>query len=141
MLHLFTGHAPYEDILEDVVCPDNLKTNLKKVWKQKSHNIIHNVDEEETLCNTLYRFFVLFGVQEEQFGDKGHRKVWDVINSTLLPPKRARSKKSQSPDVDVFNNDTKQFSLACGTDKRIANARRRLQVSILFTLMARYSRY
>jgi hypothetical protein len=32
MLHLFTGHAPYEEILEDDFCPPKLLLELRKVW-------------------------------------------------------------------------------------------------------------
>ena len=137
MLHLFTGHAPYEEILDEVVCPPNLKGRLQKIWKQKSHDVIYSVmldnDEDgtevvdQTLFDTLYRFLVLFGIPKDQFGAKKNGKVWHAINSTLLPPKRSRSK--QCPDMDVFIKDTKKFSLAAGTDQRIAEARRRLQVN------------
>lgn len=131
VLHLFTGHGPYEEILDDVVCPVNLKLKLRKIWKQKSHNVIHSVisssdenGEDETLYTTLYRYLVLFGIPKTQFGIKKHGKVWSAINTTLLPPKGTRSKKC--PDVDVFNKDKKRFSLADGFDERIAAARRRL---------------
>jgi len=134
MLHLFTGHGPYEEILDEVVCPANLKGKLRKIWKQKSHNVIRSVIfdndengteiEDETLYDTLYRFLVLFGIPEKQFGMKKHGKVWRALNSTLLPPSGPRSRKC--PDIDVFNRDRKKFSLADGTDKRIAAARQRL---------------
>ena len=86
MLHLFTGHCPYEEILNEVVCPTNLKGKLRAIWKQKTHDVIYSVmldsdeDGEEiesrTLFDTLYRFLVLFGVpknnlisrQMEKFG-------------------------------------------------------------------------
>lgn len=133
-LHLIVG-LPYEEILEDVVCPENLKGKLRIIWRQKSHDIIRSVmfddaengREDQTLYDTLYRFLVLFGIPEKQFGIKKHGKVWRAITSTLLPPKGSRPKKS--PDVDVFDRDRKKFSLAVGKDIRIADARRRLQVS------------
>lgn len=133
MLHLSTGHAPYEEILEDVVCPDNLKGKLRKVWKQKSHDVIHSVMldndesgeevEDQTLFDTLYRFLVLFGIPDtdQQFGIQ---KVWRAINSTLISTKRTRCK--ICPDTDIFLRDRKKFSLTDGNDERIANARRRL---------------
>mmetsp|Transcript_3226 Transcript_3226/g.7135 ORF Transcript_3226/g.7135 Transcript_3226/m.7135 type:complete len:1869 (+) Transcript_3226:634-6240(+) len=131
VLHLFTGHGPYEEILDDVVCPENLKGKLRKIWKQKSHDVIHSVisavdenEEDETLYNTLYRYLVLFGIPEKQFSIKKHGKVWRAINATLLSPRGPRSKKC--PDIDVFNKDRKKFSLADGSDKRIAAARCRL---------------
>lgn len=131
VLHLFTGHCPYEEILDDVVCPQNLKKMLQKIWKQKSYDVIYSVisaddedGEDETLYTTLYRYLVLFGIPEKEFGIKKHGKVWRAINVTLLPPKGPRSKKC--PDVDAFNKDRKKFSLADGSDTRIAAARRRL---------------
>lgn len=137
MLHLFTGHGPYEEILDEVVCPDNLKGKLRSIWKQKSHDVIHSVMldddengmemEDQTLFNTLYRYLVVFGIPKKQFGIKTNGKVWRAINSTLLPPKGQRSKKC--PDIDVFNRDRKIFSLSEGSHKRIADARRRLTVS------------
>ena len=138
MLHLFTGHSPYEEILEDVVCPENLKGKLRKIWKQKSHDIIQGVMydsdesgaevEDQTLYDTLYRFLVLFGIPGKQFDTKKVGKVLRAINSTLLPTKGSRSKKC--PDIDVFTKDCRKFSLAEGNDYRIADARRRLQVSV-----------
>ena len=136
MLHLFTGHAPYEEILEDVLCPENLKGKLRKIWRQKSHNVIRSVMfdndengtevEDQTLYNTLYRYLVLFGIPENHFDSKNHGKVWNAINTTLLCPKGSRKK---CPDTDVFNKDRKEFSLAVGSDERIAYARQRLLVS------------
>jgi serine/threonine protein kinase len=134
MLHLFTGHCPYEEILDEVVCPENLKGKLRSIWKQKSHNVIHSVmmdndgNEDQTLYDTLYRFLVLFGIPENQFGSKKNGKVWQAINSTLhTPPWRRRVKKCS--DSDVYDRDRKKYSLSEGTDKRITNARRRLSVS------------
>ena len=136
MLHLFTGHAPYEEILDEVVCPGNLKGKLRKIWKQKSHDVIQSAIfdededgqevEDETLFDTLYRYLVLFGIPEKQFGIKKHGQVWRAINSTLVQSKKAKSKKC--PDVDTYTKDRKKFSLAEGNDSRIAEARRRLMV-------------
>lgn len=84
MIHLFTGHAPYEEILEDVVCPPNLKKKLRKIWVEDNSSsgfsefeVVKSVilsdmyeDEEgnivgepdEILYDTLYRYLVLFGI-------------------------------------------------------------------------------
>jgi serine/threonine protein kinase len=32
LLHLFTGHAPYEELLAGVACPEELKVALEAVW-------------------------------------------------------------------------------------------------------------
>jgi serine/threonine protein kinase len=135
MLHLFTGHCPYEEILDEVVCPENLKEKLRSIWKQKSHNVIHSVMmdnngiEDPTLYDTLYRFLVLFGIPENQFDVKKNGKVWQAIKSTLSPPTTGRRRIKKGTDTDVYSRDRKKYSLSEGTDQRIADARRRLLVS------------
>ena len=132
MLHLFTGHGPYEEILDEVVCPDNFKAKLRKIWKSASHDVIRSVMlydnedgqevEDDTLYNTLYRFLVLFGVPQRRFLSRKHGKVWRAIDATLLPPKA-----NGCPDMAVFVRDQERFSLSDGSDERIANARHRLE--------------
>ena len=34
MIHLFTGHAPDEEILDEVFSPANIKEKLRKIWKR-----------------------------------------------------------------------------------------------------------
>ncbi len=137
MLHLFTGHAPYEEILEEVQCPENLKSRLRKVWNSKPYDVIRsamyyidsdgNESEDETLYNTLYRYLVLFGIPERQFSAKKHGKVWRAINETLKSS--CNSTKEPSPDASVFEKDRTKYSLARGNHELISNARRRLGVS------------
>ena len=128
LLHLFTGHCPYEEILDDVFCPDNLKGKLRTIWKQRSHNVIHSVMmdnngmEDHTLYDTLYRFLVLFGIPEHQFLRKNH--VWRAIDSTLNSRRLIKGS-----DREAFIRAREKYSLSDGTDKRIAGARRRLSVS------------
>lgn len=38
MLHLFTGHAPYEELLDEIQCPDVLMESLDGVWKVSGLN-------------------------------------------------------------------------------------------------------
>ncbi|KAF1774215.1 Protein kinase-like domain [Phytophthora cactorum] len=38
LLHLFTGSAPYEEILQDVHCPSELLKDLKALWTKPSEN-------------------------------------------------------------------------------------------------------
>jgi serine/threonine protein kinase len=132
MLHLFTGHGPYEEILEKVVCPENLKGKLRKIWKSASHDVIRSVMlydnedgqevEDDTLYNTFYRFLVLFGVPQRRFSSRKHGKVWRAIDTTLLP-----SKSNCCPDMSAFRRDVERYSLSEGNDERIANARHRLE--------------
>jgi len=111
MLHLFTGHAPYEEILENVTCPTNLKKKLKKVWEsQKSsrgYDVIRSLilsdpsayenedglieGEDDLLYDTLYRFLVLFGIPEEKFQWKEGCRVWKAISSCLESPQKQQS--------------------------------------------------
>ena len=101
MLHLFTGYAPYEEILETVHCPPNLKKKLRNIWeneKSNGYDVIRSVilgdvfeDEEgnvegepdDTLYDTLYRFLVLFGVPKEKSQWKEGSRVWRAIDSCL----------------------------------------------------------
>ena len=128
MLHLFTGHGPYEEILDEVVCPENFKSKLRRIWKSASHDVIRSVMlydnedgqevEDETLYNTLYRLLVLFGMPKRRFATRKHGKVWRAIDATLLSHKCS--------DAGTFIRDQKRFSLSKGVDERIARARRRL---------------
>jgi len=115
MLHLFTGNAPYEEILESVVCPPNLRNALKKVWENSSPHrngttyqilqsiILDDVFEHEdgsiegvpdmTVYDTLYRFLVLFGVPEESSRSKGGERVWNAISSTLVGKNKKSAKR------------------------------------------------
>ena len=136
MLHLFTGHCPYEEVLKDVYCPHNFKGKLRRIWKQPSHDVLHSVIqdmdangnevEDTTLFDTLYRYLVLLGIPDKKIDYKRNGKVWRAISSTLLPPKSQVSKRC--PDADLFARDRKKYSLLTGTDPKIVEARRRLEV-------------
>ena len=130
MLHLFTGHCPYEEIMKDVVCPDGLKTKLRKIWNSSSHDIISSAMmyedsdeqevEDETFYDTLYRFIVLFGMPKHKLKYEGKGKVRRAINSTLL--------KDGSPDSVLYESHRRSYSLADGCNEIISNARSRLEV-------------
>lgn len=102
MLHLFTGYAPYEEIMESVHCPPNLKRKLKSIWESKKPNgyeVIKNVircdvleDDDgniidgfpdDTLYDTFYRFLVLFGIPTERFECKDGSRVWGAIDQCI----------------------------------------------------------
>jgi len=101
MLHLFTGHAPYEEILEDVRCPFNLKKRLKFFWEStssKGYEVIRSVilndvfedengnqegEPDETLYHTLYRFLVLFGLPKNMAKTKENENIMRAITSCL----------------------------------------------------------
>jgi hypothetical protein len=104
MLHLFTGHRPYEEIMEEVKCPPNLKKKLRSIWENENvpeYTVIRSVifdgvdkdddghilegDPDETFYHTLYRFLVLFGIPKVQFQQNRCPKVWKAITESLQP--------------------------------------------------------
>lgn len=165
MLHLFTGCAPYEEILEDVHCPPALKKKLRQIWendavaeyetirsvvlsdvyKDEAGHIIEG-EPDETLYDTFYRYIVLFGIPEEKFERKTLPKVWNAIEETVVgkPPSRpARNaaKRKAGPDSNQYNRDRRKYSVRTGNNKYIARARGQLQkldggLDLLFRLCA-----
>jgi serine/threonine protein kinase len=102
MLHLFTGHAPYEEIMESVRCPPTLKRKLTAIWesdKPNGYEVIKNVircdvleDEngkiiegvpDDTLYDTLYRYLVLFGIPMDRLELKDGFKVLTAIDHCI----------------------------------------------------------
>ena len=148
MLHLFTGHAPYEEIMEDVKCPSGLKKRLRKVWENESvkgYDVIRSVvlsdvykdeagniiegDPDDTLYDTLYRFLVLFGIPAP-FEQKKCPKVWKAIFDSLQPSNSRSGKPvrmKQGSEVTRYSRDCRKFSLRTGNNKYISSARRKLQ--------------
>ena len=145
MLHLFTGHAPYEEILEEVTCPTNLKKELRRIWenedetqysvvrsiiladvfKDEDGNIIEG-EADDTLYDTLYRYLVLFGIPEDS-PTLSNSKVMAAIRTTLLSEGRqkkgrGRNRKNLS-DSKTFVSDCNKFSLSHGKNKYIQRAR------------------
>ncbi|KAL3673832.1 hypothetical protein V7S43_001520 [Phytophthora oleae] len=146
LLHLFTGSAPYEEILEDVHCPEELLKDLKFVWmsprKNSGFSVIKSVargDDEETLCHTLYRFIVLFGLPEKNpIESKNINKVWRLLlkhlrpedSAMYLPQRRSRraagTNKAQlhaKTTKDQFDHDQSLYSIASGSNEIIYRCR------------------
>jgi serine/threonine protein kinase len=144
MLHLFTGHAPYEEILGEVSCPSNLKNQLRKIWEndvEKEYSVIRGIvladvykdedghiiegEPDEVLYDTLYRFLVLFGVPDEaSWSTKS--KVISVVRDTLTPDGRrgkGRAAKRAHSDANKFGRDRRKYSLSHGTNQFISRAR------------------
>ena len=86
-LHMFTGSMPYEEILEEVECPVKLRRDLTKIWtKDPGYSAVGSiVDDETTLHDTLYRFFVLFGFPKQEM-------VGGLYNYNANPVLRAVAK-------------------------------------------------
>jgi len=138
MFHLFTGRSPYEEILEDVVCPNSLQIKLKKIWESKtpigfeviksvirsdtyedeSGNIIDGKPDERPY-HTFYRYLVLFGIPTDLKRKNGTNssRVWKAVSLWL-----------EGKEADEFNRHKKLFNIAIGTDSRIARARHELEV-------------
>ncbi|KAI9907043.1 hypothetical protein PsorP6_004515 [Peronosclerospora sorghi] len=146
LLHLFTGNAPYEEILEGVRCPNELQKDLMFIWmKQKKAGflVLKSVargDDENTFCHTLYRFVVLFGLPKHNPSDrKGIDKVWKVLLKHLRPEEVALSqlqrrsrRKGGAHEVQVqakvqFDHDQSLYSIATGSNKIIRHCREGLQ--------------
>jgi len=156
MIHLFTGHAPYEEIVT-CECPKNLKSKLKNIWedenlpgyqtirsvilsdvfKDEAGNILEG-DPDDTFYDTLYRILVLFGVPRNKFGRNHHPLVWDAIVECLegiVPAstngvnnaKRRNVRPRKALDATQYRRDQRKFSLANGNNKYIARARKRLK--------------
>ena len=155
MLHLFTGHAPYEEIMETVYCPPNFLKNLKSVWEKESSSrfevirslILSDVYEDEhgnlegerdeIIYHTFYRFLVLIGIPNESFQKKVGNKVWRIISQCLKSDisdrpnrglrRRNNDRQLSDSDAEIFQRDRRQFSILYGENEKIARARSCLQ--------------
>jgi len=151
MLHLFTGHAPYEEILEEVACPFNLKKELRKLWENEEeiqYSVVRSIvladvykDEDghviegvpdETLYDTLYKYLVLFGIPDDSSALL-NSKVMTAVKTTLVSEgrqKKARGRNRKvSCDANKFISDRSKFSLSHGNNRYISRARTSLSVS------------
>ncbi|KAL7572485.1 hypothetical protein ACA910_000312 [Epithemia clementina (nom. ined.)] len=146
MLHLFTGHAPYEEILEEVVCPPLLKKKLRKIWENDGvddYSVIRSVilsdvykderghivegEPDETLYDTLYRYLVLFGIPEDRFEQRKCPAVWKAISEALEGKKTGGRRPKQGTDMAQYEKDLQKYSIRWGTNAYIARARRSLE--------------
>lgn len=153
MLHLFTGHAPYEEILCDVKCPPCLRKKLSKIWEDDNSEgysvlrdiILANVykddngnvvegEPDDTMYDTFYRFLVLFGIPAKVPTKKEYGKVWTAVDESLDGGK-GQKKNGRVPKIargaDLFAKHRAKFSLSHGTNKYILRARRNLQVRVV----------
>jgi len=141
MLHLFTGHSPYEEILEDIVCPNSLKSKLKKIWESKSpigFEVLKSVIRSDTCedeagniidgepyeipYHTFYRYLVLFGIPKDinnlkKKNGTNSARVWKAVSMWL-----------EGKDADEFKRHQKLFNISIGMDSRIARARHELEI-------------
>mmetsp|Transcript_58141 Transcript_58141/g.65002 ORF Transcript_58141/g.65002 Transcript_58141/m.65002 type:complete len:1499 (-) Transcript_58141:1235-5731(-) len=145
-LHLFTGHAPYEEILEGVTCPINLKIELRRIWEneeESQYTVVRSIvladvykdeygdiiegESDETLYDTLYKYIVLFGVPNNS-SPFLNSKVMTAVKNTLSSDNRQKKSgrgrnRKVSCDAKEFICDQNKFSLSHGTNRYIARAR------------------
>ena len=132
MLRLFTGHLPYEEILENVLCPPALKRKLRKIWETQTSSdyavvrslILDDVFEDEdgnidgepdeVFYDTLYRFLVLFGIPKDKFQNKDAGRVWRAITSTLGDDEGTLLEKTRSTRSVVRQCNRRENTMACG---------------------------
>jgi serine/threonine protein kinase len=140
MLHLFTGQAPYEELLNDVRCPANFRKALGALWEDENasgytlirtciFDVVFKDDEgmyegepDITLHNTLYKYLVLFGIPEHKFQRKEFGKVWKAICDSFC-----NDAKKPGKDLEQFKSDRRKYSLSHGSNKFIARARKNLE--------------
>ena len=150
MLHLFTGSAPYEEILSDVTCPPQLKKRLQEIWENEDeagYSVVRSViladvykDEEghilegepdDTLYDTLYKFLVLFGIQTVSPAFESS-KVWVAVKESLENNAKGNGsrnsrKKTRNGDIVRYRKDCRKYSLSHGNNRCISRARESLE--------------
>ena len=144
MLHLFTGHAPYEEIMEEVVCPPMLKKKLRSIWENdnvETYSVIRSVilsdvykderghilegEPDATLYDTLYRFLVLFGIPDVKFDQRRCPLVWKAITEALET--KCSRRRKQGTDIAQYERDCEKYSVLYGNNYHIARARESLE--------------
>ncbi|KAG5189079.1 kinase-like domain-containing protein [Tribonema minus] len=149
-LHLFTGQAPYEELMDEVQCPAKLRVELRKAWSRApqfdvvvatnkrlmdSSSDESDEDEDNTLYNTLYRYFVLLGVPGQSGVDSNsaaehlqESSIWRAAVQVLVPSTvRGKTRKGQDAAViSKFRTDQAKFSIATGTAPCMVRARGRM---------------
>ena len=93
VLHLFTGSKPYEEIMDEVLCPDVVADTLLKEWQSKPKRryaalaSVLEDDDEAILANTLYRYIVLLGIPAEEPGESRATTMLRAAFETSSPRK------------------------------------------------------
>mmetsp|Transcript_20731 Transcript_20731/g.33778 ORF Transcript_20731/g.33778 Transcript_20731/m.33778 type:complete len:781 (+) Transcript_20731:88-2430(+) len=126
MVHLFTGTCPYEEMMEEVCCPEYLKKSLRKNWQRKAFHVLQSVKKEydcDVFCDTLYRYLVLVGLPSCWGSNEGD--VTSTIDKLLR--KKDKNTRRASDVLGQFGKDQEQFSLLSGTHHLIQRARKRLE--------------
>lgn len=127
MLHLFTGCAPYEEVLAEVRCPVALREELTRIWsspREPLYAVLREVatggDEDYALmADTLYRFAVLLGpdrLQPLTAGDSSAVDIWGTPAGTaMLTMLTGASATSSATAVKTFSAASKRAAAAGST--------------------------
>jgi len=133
MLHCFTGHRPYEEIMEKIKCPPNFRRRLKKIWESDDgYSALRTVisdDDNGTMYDTLYRLLVLFGIPGKRFKQESSPLVWEAISyclesdASILARTGRPAPSRPKTDVNKYNSDYRKFSINSGDNHYIRRAR------------------
>ena len=146
VLHLFSGHGPYEELLAEVCCPAELRRELAKLWEKKPSSssedyfeplrcvIRADGDDSGVLYHTLYRYLVLFGLPDASDMDEDERaagaKVWNAVDKCLggydAAAEASRPTRRGKKCAAEFAEHRQRFSLWEGTSDVMKAARRRI---------------
>lgn len=144
VLHLFTGSVPYEELMADVQCPPLLLNDLFGIWgidrprsaagfKAIQHLASH-YDCALILANTLYRYVVLFGVDNfVPYAWTTSEPVWRAVLRYAAPGNVLGLDSAVGTDDDVeaertyYCDSQRTFSLTSGSHPLLQRARLRMK--------------
>lgn len=146
LLHLLTGRAPYEELLEAVRCPKDLRLVLQMIWTggDSPNDItcgdytpvaeILDADDGGVLADTLYRYICLFGPLDpaSTASSRSYRSEADVlteqhINLDGSPAWRAVQSWLDSPAGSRrYCRDAAKWSAYSGSAEPLTVAQRRM---------------
>lgn len=156
-LHLVTGHAPYEELLEHVRCPPALQQALERIWVTSDttspYFVISEVlrslevmsdtnnsaDADETvmavLYDTLYRYIVLLGLPNADLFTIGDVSAFrNPVVCAVLDVLDQGMNENADADVQIatmkYIGDSKIWNISTGNHSILKVARNKLaQVS------------
>ena len=146
-LHLITGRAPYEELMEEVKCPVFLQNSLRAIWNTTDVNSPYSVikdvlvsldisvdnaiespiDESvlSILYDTLYRYVVLLGLPardlfssiDQDTGRINNNPVVDALFCALTEDTSCMRCESVADARDQYKIDSKRWNIFCGYDE------------------------
>ena len=153
-LHLVTGRAPYEELLEHVRCPPALQSALEDVWTRTAADspylVIQEVlssldapmDDDDScsddpsvltvLYDTLYRYVVMIGLPNpELFSTGDGAAAKNPVVSAILDTLDQGLNENAEPDVQAasmqYMADAEAWSIFEGKQPVMRSARTRLK--------------